>query len=322
MKMQAAITDEYGGPAVLRVEETDKPVPKANEVLVRVYNASVNRTDTGILSGRYFIMRLLTGLFKPKHKTPGTDFAGRVEKVGSKVTNFKAGDDVFGFNDEGLQSHAQYLTIKASKGIMKLPAKMDYRQAAGSIEGAHYAYNMITKSGVKKGERALVNGATGAIGSAMVQLLTHFGAEVVGVCRGQHDELIKSLGAVQTFDYENEDFRRTKLRFDLVIDTVVGSEYSTCRHLLKDKGRYISSELGTNGAHIWRALLGLFLSGKKVIFPIPIDCKRSMQLLSDLYAEDQYTAVVDKVYPLSEVVDAYTYVVSGQKVGSVVLSMD
>jgi len=322
MKMKAAIANQYGDSSVLRVGDIDKPKPKADELLVRVLCTTVNRTDEGILSGRYLMMRFFTGLTRPSSPILGTDFAGRVEQVGDAVESFEVGDDVFGFFDEGLSSHAEYLCIKHTGRVLAMPHNARHVEAVAVIEGAHYAYNMVTKVKLAKGMRVLVNGATGAIGVAAVQLLHDAGADITAVCRGQHFDLLRSLGAKRTIDYERADFREQTERYDLVIDTVIGSTYSACSHVLTSKGIYISSELGERWEHVWRAMLSPFTRGRRVIFPIPFNSKRSLIMVKELMETGRYQALIDRRYPLDDIASAYDYVRSGQKVGSVVLVVD
>jgi NADPH:quinone reductase-like Zn-dependent oxidoreductase len=180
--MKAIICSKYGNPENLKLGNVEKPDPKDNELLIKIYAATVNRTDCAILRAKPFIMRFVTGVFKPKKLIPGTEFAGKIEAVGDNVNTYKVDDKVFGFDDTGLQSHAQYMTISKDKALALMPENLTYEQAAASIEGAHYAYNFINKVDIKSGQKVLVNGATGAIGSAVVQFLKYFGVYVTAVC--------------------------------------------------------------------------------------------------------------------------------------------
>ena len=187
--MKAIVYAKYGSPDVLQLKEIDKPVPQKNEVLVKVNATTVNRTDCATIRAKPFFMRLVTGLFKPRRPITGTDFAGEIEAIGEDVTSFKVGDKVFGFDDIGLESHAQYLTISEHSALLTVPENTSYAQAAASCEGAHYVYNFINKVKLEHGQNVLVNGATGAIGSAGVQLLKYFGANVTAVCATKNIEL-------------------------------------------------------------------------------------------------------------------------------------
>ena len=319
--MKAAIAEKYGAPSVLKIENVEEPVPNDNEVLIRVYAATVNRTDVAILRAKPFIMRFFTGLLKPKKPILGTDFAGKIEAVGKNVRTFKIGDKVFGFNDQGLSSHAEYMTFSANEALAIIPDNTTYEQAAASIEGVHYAYNMINKVGLKSGQNVLVNGATGAIGSAAVQLLKHFGANVTAVCNTKNIERIKSIGADKTIDYTKEDFTTFKEKYNFIFDTVGKSSFKKCKPLLESGGAYISSELGWMAQNIFFALFAPIMGKKKVIFPIPFDCKRSVLFIKRLMEEGRFKALVDRKYSLDEIVEAYLYVETGEKTGNVLLDI-
>lgn len=320
--MRAAIYETYGPPSVLQIKTIENPEPKDNEVLIRVYATTVNRTDCAILRAKPFIMRFGMGLLKPKKPIGGTDFAGKIEAVGRSVTSFKVGDRVFGFNDMGVSSHAEFLTIGADKALAIMPGNITYEQAAASLEGAHYAYNMINKISLQPGQKVLVNGATGAIGSAAVQLSKYFGAEVTAVGNTQNLELLKSLGADQVIDYLKADFTQCNQTFHYVFDAVGKSSFRKCKPLLKPRGIYISSELGWMAQNLFLPLITPVFGGKKVIFPIPFDCKRSVLLIKKITEEGGYKAVIDRKYPLAQIAEAYTYVETGAKTGNVVITYE
>jgi NADPH:quinone reductase-like Zn-dependent oxidoreductase len=320
--MKAAIYESYGLPEVLRIQETQKPAPKAKEVLVKVHAATVNRTDCAMLSGKPVIIRLLTGLKKPKNPILGTDFAGEVEAVGSAVTLYKVGDKVFGFDDLGVSSHAAYTVVSEDMAMLPIPEGIGYEEATASLEGAHYAYNFINKVNLQKGHKVLVNGASGAIGSAAVQLLKFSGAHVTAVCNTKNLDLIKSIGADELIDYEKEDFTDSKDKYHFVFDTVGKSSFGKSKHLLVSGGVYISSELGWMAQNPFLALLTPLFGGKKVKFPIPLDKKRSVLLMKKLIEKGKFKAVIDRTYPLEEVAKAFEYVKSGQKTGNVVITFD
>ena len=319
--MKAAIRTQYGPPDVLTIREIEKPEPKDNEVLVKVHATTVNRTDCAILMAQPFIMRFITGLFKPKSPITGTDFAGEIEDVGKNVTLFKAGDKVWGFHDDGLGTHAQYFTIAEDMALITMPEKLSYEDAAASSEGAHYAYNFINKVKLKSGIKVLVNGATGAIGSAMVQMLNHYGANVTAVGNTQNIELLKSLGAGKTIDYTKADFTKDDEKYDFVFDAVGKSTFGKCRRLLKSGGVYISSELGPWIQNPFLALITPLSGGKQVKFPLPTDIKRSLQFIKELIEKEEFKPVIDRKYPLEKIREAFEYVASGQKTGNVVIIM-
>ncbi len=321
--MKAIVCTKYGSPDVLQLKEVEKPTPKDKEVLVRVNVTTVNRTDSAMIRAKlFFIMRFFTGLFKPNNPILGTEFAGKIEAVGKDVMSFKIGDKVFGLNDNGLSSHAQYMTILEDKALTIMPENITYEQAAASTEGAHYAFNFINKVTIKSGQKVLVNGASGAIGSAAVQLLKYFGANVDAVCNTKNIELVKSLGADKVFDYTKEDFTKDDQKYDFVFDTVGKSSFAKCKPLLQPGGIYISSELGPMAQNLFFALVTPVIGNKKVRFPLPVDCKRSVLFIKKLIEEGKFKAVIDRKYPLEQIVEAYKYVETGQKTGNVVITVD
>jgi len=320
--MKAAYRKEYGTPDTLKIEEIEIPKPKENELLIKVYAATVNRTDCAVLTGRPYIMRLFTGLFKPNLAVTGTDFAGQVESLGKNLSSFKVGDRVFGFNDNGLASHAQYMTISTEKAVSLIPENLSYEEAAASLEGAHYAYNFIKKVKVKKGEKVLVNGATGAIGSALLQFSKYYGAYVTAVGNSKNLELMKTLGADKVIDYQREDFTKDNQKYKYVFDAVGKSSFAKCKNLLETDGVYISSELGSLGQNLLLALISKITSGKKVIFPVPTDIKASIDFIKKLIKEDKFKSVIDRKYPLEKISEAFTYTAGGQKTGNVILKIN
>ncbi|MGB5205930.1 NAD(P)-dependent alcohol dehydrogenase [Eudoraea sp.] len=321
--MKAIVYTQYGSPDVLQVKEVQKPEPKENEILVRVRATSVNRTDCANLRAKPFIMRFTMGLFKPKKIIMGTEFAGDVVKVGKAVTTFKEGDKVFGFDDSVLSSYAEYLVFPESKGVSTMPEDFNYQQAGACLEGAHYAYNFINKVKLKKGQKVMVNGASGSIGSATVQLLNYFGNQITGVCNTKNIELVKSLGAAKVIDYSKEDFTKDPGKYDYVFDTVGKSTFGKCKSLLKPGGVYISSELGPWSQNLFYSLISAIFgslpgqAGKKVKFPYPPNIKRSVLLVKKLVEEGDFKSVIDRTYPLEKVADAFRYVEKGQKTGNV-----
>jgi NADPH:quinone reductase-like Zn-dependent oxidoreductase len=318
--MQAAVRYKYGPPEVLHVRDVPKPVPANNELLVKVCATTVNRTDCGILTGKPYLIRAFTGLIKPRSPITGTDFAGMVEAAGKDVRNFKAGDRVWGLNDEGLASHAEYMCIGADKGVAHIPEGISYEAAAASAEGAHYAYNFISKVKIGPGSNVLVNGGTGAIGSAAIQLLKHFGAKVTAVTDTAYIDVVKSLGADKIIDYTTTDFTKAGQEYHLVCDAVGKSEFGKCRALLLPKGIYISSELGPNAENLYLPLITAIRGGHRVIFPIPVNVKRSLAIVKELLELGKFRPLIDRRYPLTEIADAYRYVMSGKKRGNVVVS--
>jgi len=323
--MKAIVYTEYGAPDVLKLKEVSKPVPADNEVLIKIVATTVNRTDCATIRAIPFFMRIATGLFKPKNQIPGTEFAGEIEAVGKSVSSLKAGDKVFGFDDQGAGAHAQYTSISEDK-VMTMPDGTTYEQAAASVEGAHYAYNFINKVSLEKGQKVLVNGATGAIGSAAVQLLKYFDVNVTAVCATKNIELVKSLGANRVIDYTKEDFTKDETKYNFVFDTVGKSSFFKCKHLLQSGGVYISSDLGYMAQNIFLPLITPFIKviigNKKTIFPMPVDVRGSILLIKSLIEQGKFKAIIDRRYPLEEIAEAYRYVEKGQKTGNVVITVE
>lgn len=317
--MKAAIRNKYGSPEVLTVKEVASPEVKDNELLIKMHAATVNRTDCGILKARPFLIRFATGLLRPKFPGTGTDFAGVVEDIGAKVKNFKKGDRVWGFNDMRPGTHAEYCTIAEDSPVLIIPENISYEEAAASPEGAHYAYNVLNKVQLNKGDHVLVNGATGAIGSAAVQLLKLYSVNITAVCDTKNIELVKSLGAHKVIDYLKEDFTKGSEKYNLIIDAVGKSGFGKCKHLLNEDGIYISSELGPGFENLYLPFITKITGGKRVIFPIPFNIKRSLLLIRDLLVSSEFKPVIDRIYSLDEITEAFTYVDSGQKTGNVLI---
>ncbi len=324
MKMKAAIRREYCPVGEVRVEHVEKPTPKSNEILVRVHATTVNRTDCGVLTGKPHIIRLFTGLTRPKLPIPGTDFAGTIEAIGKDVTNFAVGERLCGFHDEGLASQAEYLSIGVDKAIMRIPSKQSFAEAVASLEAAHYAYNFIRTVGVETGQRVMLNGATGAIGSAALQFLKAKDIEVTAVCATPHLERIRALGADEVIDYLTHDFTQDASRhgtYDHVLDAVGKSTFGKCKLLLKERGSYSSSEFGPKIQNPFLAIMTM-RSKQRVHFPLPVNIKRSMEHVKDLVERGKFTPLIDRTYTLDDIAQAYTYVASGQKIGNVILNME
>lgn len=317
--MKAIVHKSYGPPSVAKLQEIPKPIPQDNEVLVKVHATTVNRTDSGFRSAEYFISRFWSGLFRPKFKVLGCEFAGIIEEIGNKVSTFKVGDRVFGFNDKSFGGHAEYLTISETDAVITMPERASFQESAALSEGFHYALVDVRAAKVKSGQKVLVNGATGAIGSAAVQILKQYGAHVTAVCNSKNVDLVKGLGADIVIDYQNQDFTVTENKFDFIFDAVGKSSFSKCKPLLNKNGIYISTELGKYGSNIFYALLTPIWGGKRVLFPIPTISKDDLEFVKELFESGAFKPVIDRYYQLNEIVEAYTYVETGQKTGNVVV---
>jgi NADPH:quinone reductase-like Zn-dependent oxidoreductase len=317
--MKTAFRSKYGTGKVLTIKDVDVPTPKEDELLIRVHAATADRTTYHVLTGKPFIMRLFTGLFKPRLAATGCDFAGQIEAIGRNVTSFKVGDKVMGLGgvfDCG--SHAQYLVLAEKKGIVKIPDGITFEQAAACCEGTFYAGSLARIFKIDVGKKVLVYGATGAIGSAYVQLLKARGLYVTGVCRGEHLELVKSLGADKVVDYTKTDFTKDDEQYDLVLDAVGKSSFLKCKRLLTKKGTFTSS--GGLENILW-ALFTPMLGGKKVIFPPPMRVRETLEYVTSQMKEGKFKPLIDRVYPLEKIAEAFDYVASEQKLGNVVITM-
>jgi NADPH:quinone reductase-like Zn-dependent oxidoreductase len=320
--VKAIYQTKYGPPETLRISEIEKPVPKDKEVLIKVYASTVNRTDCGWLRGKPVFARIITGITGPKNKVPGTEFAGEIESIGKGVTLFSPGEKVFGLNEFRLGSHAENMVVSQDGPITTIPANLTYAEAAPITEGAYYALCDIRAAKIQKGQKVLINGASGGIGSAAVQLALYFGAEVTAVCGTKNMELLKSLGAREVIDYTCQDFTKSNHRFDLVFDTVGKSSFIKCKPILKKGGIYISTELGYMCQNPFLALITPLFGNKKVLFPIPAIRKKDVFFLKTLVEQGKYKPVVDRSYPFEQIIEAFRYVETGEKTGNVVIQIN
>jgi NADPH:quinone reductase-like Zn-dependent oxidoreductase len=319
--INAAVHTRYGPPEVVAIRRIPRPVPKTDELLIKVHASTVNRTDCGFRSAEYFVSRFFSGLFRPKYTTLGCEFAGEIVSVGGAVKNFSPGQKVIGFNDSRFGAHAEYMTLHCNDVVVPMPTSLSYEEAAPILEGSHYALCDIRAAGIAPGQRWLINGGTGAIGSAAVQLCAYFGAEVTAVCGSAHVELVRSLGASTVIDYTQEDFTQRNETYDVVFDAVGKSSFGSCQRILKPNGIYMSTELGPRYENPFLAIKGKFTSGKKVLFPLPTIVKEDAMFLVMLVETGKFKPVIDRVYPLDRIVEAYRYVETGEKIGNVVITM-
>ncbi len=319
--MKAAVHTRYGPPDVVQVTEVAEPGVGDTDVLVKVHATTVNRTDCGYRAARPFVVRAITGLTRPRRTVLGTEYAGVVESVGSDVTAFAAGDRVFGYNEGAFGTHAEYLSVPQSGSIARMPDGVDFADAAPGTEGSHYALAFIRTARVRAGQDVLVYGATGAIGSAAVQLLKSIGVTVTAVCDTANLELVRGLGADRVVDRTAGDFADDEQTYDAVFDAVGKSTFGHCRRLLGPRGVYVSSELGPGAQNLVLPLVTPLLRGRRVTFPFPRHDQEMVRRLGKLIGSGEFRPVVDRHYPLDRIVDAYRYVETGQKVGNVVIDV-
>ena len=318
-KMKASIRRRYGSPNQIKIENIEKPIPKHNDVLIKVHATTVNRTDCANLTAKPFIMRFVLGLFKPRKIILGTDFTGEVITIGENVKAFNIGDKAFGFIDISSESQAEYLKT-TEENLFLIPEKIDYKVAAASLEGAHYAYTFIHKVTIQSGQKILINGATGGIGSALLQFVRQYDVKITATCNTKNIKLIQSLGADKIYDYTKEDFTDDDDKYDFIFDAVGKSTFGKCKPLLKEKGIYISSELGPYAQNIFYALLTSRLS-KKVIFPMPYSQQKTIPYISNLLEKGKFKPVIDREYSLEDISKAYEYVITGEKTGNVIINV-
>ena len=317
--MRAVVHDRYGPPDVLRIEDVPRPVPADDEVLVRIHATTVSRTDVGLRSAEYFISRFVTGLVRPKRPILGMEFAGEVEEVGSAVTEFKPGDRVFG--GKPYDAHAEFIAIRESAPLAHMPASTSFEEAAAVFDGASLALACLAKAGPLDGRSIVIYGASGSIGTAAVQLAKHFGAHVTAVCSTKNVEVIRSLGADEVIDYIAEDFTQNGKRYDVIFDAVGKHSFRRSRRSLKPGGTYIETDLG----YMWHVPLLLlatrWVGDKKVKMGIPHYTKEELLLFKELIAAGKYRPVIDRTYPMEDVIEASRYVETEQKTGNVVLKV-
>ncbi|MGA8426836.1 MAG: NAD(P)-dependent alcohol dehydrogenase [Candidatus Dormiibacterota bacterium] len=318
--MRAVVHDRYGPPEVLRLEDVERPVPKDDEVLVRIHATTVSRTDCALRGGEPFMSRLVTGLMRPKRKILGSDLAGEVDQVGAAVTEFEVGDHVFGINPWKFGAHAEFLCMRANAALAQMPASMSFEDAAAVCDGAILALNCLRPADLRNGQRILIYGASGSIGTAGVQLARHFGADVTAVCNTKNVELARSLGADEVIDYTQEDFTQNGQSYDAILDAVGNLSFKRCRGSLKRGGVYLATDgLRNLVLTLWTTRVG----DKRVRFSIPPRFnKEDVVLLRELIEAGKYRAVIDRRYPLEQVVEANRYVETKQKTGNVVLTVD
>jgi NADPH:quinone reductase-like Zn-dependent oxidoreductase len=316
--VKAVVHDRYGPPDVLRIREVDTPAPTDDEVLVRVHASSVTRTDTGLRSAEYFISRFVTGLRRPKQKVTGVELAGVVQATGRDVTEFAVGDRVFGVRSG---AHAEYVTVPESGALAQMPAGLSFEEAAAVYDGAALALTCLRAAGPLEGRDVLVYGGSGSVGTAAVQLAKHFGARVTGVCSARTLDLVRSLGADEVVDYIADDFTKNGRLYDVVFDAVGKQSFRRCRRSLKPGGTFVETDLG----FMWHvpvlALLTRWVGSKRVRLGITKYRKEDVVLIKQLIEAGEYRPVIDRTYPLEDVVEASKYVETGQKTGNVVLNV-
>ncbi len=320
--MKAAIITQYGSPDVVQVTQVAKPTPKDNEVQVSVQMACVTPSDCAFRKGDPFIIKLLYGLKKPKSPVGGVEFAGIISAVGKDVTLFKVGDAVMGMSPDTFGAHGEYLCLPESKTIVPKSASISNEDAVGIVDGALTALIFIRDvAKLKKGQKILINGASGAVGAYGVQIAKYYGAEVTGVCSGRNVELVKSLGADHVIDYTQTDFTNNGQTCDVIFDAIGKSSFSACKKALLPKGVYMTTvpTLTIIKDILWTMLWG----SKKAKFTTAglKQNKDNLNFVQSLAEAGHLKAVLDRCYPLDDIVEAYRYVDTERKRGNVLISV-
>ncbi len=317
--MKAAVYTRYGAPEVLSLTQVARPEPKANEVLIRIHATTVTSGDVRLRKADPFAVRLLYGLFKPKHPILGHELAGEVEAVGSAVKRFRVGDRVFGSTGLASGTYAEYICLPEDAAIAHTPEQLAHGEAATLVVGALTARHFLNAAGLQRGEHVLIHGASGSIGTAAVQLAKHKGATVTAVCSTANVDLMRRLGADHVIDYRREDFTRSGQRYDVIFSTVGHTTYAACKGLLKKNGRYVTSDgSASDYGHMLRSKL---FGGHKVIGGVSAGGEEGIQELRTLIAAGELRAVIDRHYPLQAIAEAHHYVEQGHKKGNVVIDV-
>ena len=318
--MKAIVYEKYGPPEVLQLKEVEKPTPKDNEVLVKIFASSINDGDKSLIRGSPFVARFSSGLLKPKHKIPGGDIAGQVEAVGSKVKQFQPGDEVFGdLGASGFGAFAEYVSAPENALALK-PVNLTYEEAAAFPQYALVALQGLRDKGqIQPGQKVLINGASGGVGTFAVQVAKSFGAEVTGVCSTRNLDLVRSIGADHVIDYTREDFAQKEERYDLILDSVANRPLSDCKRALTPQGSYVAVAFNLNALIL--GLLTLKNGGKKVTQLSHEPNAEDLVYMKGLIEAGKVAPVIDKRFSLGEIAEAFRYFVEGHPSGKVVISM-
>jgi NADPH:quinone reductase-like Zn-dependent oxidoreductase len=320
--MRAAVHTRYGPPEVVRVEEVPDHVPGDRDLLIRVRSTSVNRTDASFRDPEPFFVRLFSGLRRPRIRILGNEFAGEVAAVGQEVTAFAPGDEVMGLSPDRFGAHAELIRLRESAKLARKPAGVAFEEAGAGCDGGMAALTCMRRGGVGSGTRLMVYGATGAIGTAAVQLGKHLGAKVTAVCDTSRVELVRSLGADEVIDYTREDFTPPGRTWDVIFDSVGKTSFRRCRRALAKGGTFVETDLGFMWHVPFLALWTRAFGSRRVTLPIPRIKPEDIALLGRLMASGELRVVIDRRYPLDRIVEAHAYVDTGQKTGNVVVTVD
>ena len=323
--MKAAITTKYGGPEVFEIQQMAIPQPKGNEVLIRNKATAIARAGAMMRTGKPYIGRLFLGLFKPKNPISGTSFAGIIEKVGKDVQTYKVGDEVYGETTFGFSTNAEYVCVPENGVIDIKPSNISFEEATPAADGALTSiYFLKEMANIQAGQRILINGASGSLGTAAVQLAKHYGAIVTGVCSYSNIDFVKSLGADHVIDYNAEDFTQQIDQYDIIYDTIGKSSFSACKKALTEKGVYMSP---VGGMPLLFSMIMNSNKNKKRASFAAVGTKSNEELsillkeLSILYKQGILTTTIDRTYEMDQISEAHTYIDTGRKKGNVVMVM-
>ncbi len=322
--MRAVVQDRYGPAEVLRIDDVPRPVPKDDEVLIRIRASTVSQTDTHARAANPFFWRFVAGLRRPKWRTLGVELAGEVEAIGAEVSLFKVGDQVFGAPPGfGFGAHAEFICLRETAPIAHKPIGLSLEEAAAVCDGAFQALATLRRADVQPGRRIVVYGASGSLGTAAVQLAKHIGAHVTAVCNTKNLELVRSLGADEVVDYTQEDFTKRGQTYDAIIDAVGKLSAFRGRRALKPGGIYVATDGGRFLLETLAAVLGtrLVRSKRRVGAAMGRRSKDDVVFLRELIEAGAYRPVIDRRYPMEQVVEAHRYVETWQKTGNVVLTI-
>jgi len=338
--MKASVYTEYGPPEVLHLKEVAKPAPKDNEILIRIHATTVTVGDIWArdfrkITPRKFTMPLLLwlptrmyfGLMRPRINILGAELAGEVEAVGVDVKRFSKGDQVFGYLGQSMGAYAEYICMPEDGSVASKPTNMTYEEAAAVPYGALMALNLLRKVNIQPGQKVLINGASGGIGSAAVQLAKYFGAEVTGVCSTPRLDYVKSLGADKVIDYTQEDFTKNGETYDLIFDILGKSSFSDCKGSLKPNGRYLLASFKTKQLFqmLWTNIIGGLpgrQTGKKVICALSGESAEDLIFIKELVEAGKIKSIIDRRYPLEQTAKAHRYVENGLKKGNVIITVE
>jgi NADPH2:quinone reductase len=317
--MKAILYERYGSPEVLQMREIPKPVPRKDEILIKIRATSVTTSEAMMRQGKPYFGRPVIGLTKPIRKILGLEFAGEVAALGADARKFNVGDRVFGFTGFRCGAYAQYTCLPQSDSVIPMPDNVSFEEAAALVDGPTTALFFLQKAKIKRGDRVLINGASGSIGTAAVQLAAYFGADVTAVCSGPNAGLAKSLGARETIDYRQEDFTLSDETYDIIFDTVGKASYSKCKPRLRKSGRYLVTVMGLES--IGQTILTSLWGDKRAIFAMSVGKNAELKFIKDLVEKGLHKPVIDKSYPLERIGEAHAYIDAGHKRGNVVISV-